>query len=143
VLLDEASDFTPVARSTPQLPNRSQVDLREAYGGLRVQLVATPFGMPRRWRRPPAVWLRPGQWVRWHINYRFSWPAARGGAWSYRLDMLNLIYGSAEPGQFTGTPTRFVDDAPTSGSSRLRPGLRHATQVGVRPICHTTARPPA
>ncbi|SCL72846.1 hypothetical protein GA0070606_6323 [Micromonospora citrea] len=91
-------------------PDRAGVMLTETEGRLRVELEATPWGAPRRWRRPPAVWLRYGEWVRWQVNYRFSWPAARGGAWSYRLDTLNLAYGPTTVDVFTGSPTRHVDE---------------------------------
>lgn len=84
--------------------------LKEVDGRLRVKLVVTPWGKPRRWRRPTAVWLDHGTWVRWQVNYRFSWPASRGGAWSYRLDTLNLAYGPATMDVFTGNPTRHVDE---------------------------------
>jgi hypothetical protein len=41
------------------------VTLRERDGRLRVFAHAGPLsGLPPRRRRPPAVWLRPGQWVR-------------------------------------------------------------------------------
>lgn len=78
-----------------------------ADGRLRVELVATPFGMPRRWRRPPAVWLRPGEWVRWQINYRFT---DFDGDWNYRLDTLNLAHGEVAANTFPGTPARVVDE---------------------------------
>jgi hypothetical protein len=70
--------------------------------------MVNPFGMPRRWRRPPAVRLAPGEWLRWQINYRFigSW----GGEWAYRLDTLNLACGLVRADVFLGTPTRQVDE---------------------------------
>jgi hypothetical protein len=65
--------------------------------------------MPRRWRRPPAVRLAPGEWVRWQINYRF--PGSWGGDWTYRQDTLNLLNGHAtDPRIFLGDPTRRVDE---------------------------------
>ncbi len=45
--------------------------------------------MPRGWRRLPAVRLSPGQWLRWQINYRFAYPTALSGGWTYRLDTLS------------------------------------------------------
>jgi hypothetical protein len=48
--------------------------------------------------------------VRWQVNYRFSWPMACGGEWSYRLDTLNLVYGPAAVDVFTGSPWRYVDE---------------------------------
>jgi hypothetical protein len=49
------------------------VQLREADGRLRVFPRVQPLlALPPRPRRPPAVRLAPGQWVRWQLNYRFS-----------------------------------------------------------------------
>lgn len=110
VLMDEAHDFEPRLAARDGHPDRAGVLLKKADGRLRVELVVTPWGMPRRWRRPPAVWLERGEWVRWQVNYRFSWPASRGGAWSYRLDALNLAYGPAAVDVFTGSPTCHVDE---------------------------------
>lgn len=108
--MDEADDFEPHESVRDGPPDRNGVLLKEVGGRLRVELVVTPWGRPRRWRRPPAVRLAPGEWVRWQVNYRFSWPALEGGAWSYRLDTLNLAYGSPAPDAFTGSPTRHVDE---------------------------------
>jgi hypothetical protein len=82
--------------------------LREANGLLRVQLTVAEFGMPRRRRRPPAVRLARGEWVRWQVNYRFS-PCC--GDWTYRLDTLNLFHGSADSRDlFLGVPTYYVSE---------------------------------
>lgn len=110
VRMDESEDFRPRESLRAGVPDRSGVRLREVDGRLRVELVVTPFGMPPRWRRPPGVWLTRGDWVRWRVNYRFSWPMARGGAWSYRLDTLNLAYGPVPAEVFLGVPTRLVDE---------------------------------
>ncbi len=110
VLMDEAHHFEPRHATREGPPDRASVGLKEADGRLRVELAVTPWSMPRRWRRPPAVWLQRGEWVRWQVNYRFSWPAARGGAWSYRLDTLNVAYGPTAADVFTRTPTRHVDE---------------------------------
>jgi hypothetical protein len=92
----------------PGLPNPDDgVLLREADGLLRVELVVTPFGMPRRWRRPPAVRLSPGQWLRWQVNYRF---ASRDGEWTYRLDTLSICHGPAPADLFLATPTHHVSE---------------------------------
>jgi hypothetical protein len=64
--------------------------------------------MPRRRRRPPAVFLLPGEWVRWHVNYRFVDTCT--GAWFYRTDTLNLAHGPVHPDAFLGQPTRLVDE---------------------------------
>ncbi|MFE1443640.1 hypothetical protein [Streptomyces sp. NPDC058739] len=106
----EAEDFQPrpVTHDLPDSSTDAGVLLREVDGLLRVQLVATPFGMPRRWRRPPAVRLARGEWLRWQINYRFTGPC--GGEWTYRLDTLNIAHGHARPDLFLGTPTRYVNE---------------------------------
>lgn len=105
--MDEAHEFEPRASFRDGQPDRADVLLQESDGRLRVQLVVSPWGQPRRWRRPPAVWLRPGEWVRWQVNYRFS---SRLREWTYRLDTLNLAYGPAAADVFTGDPTRYVDE---------------------------------
>jgi hypothetical protein len=110
VSMQETSDFVPQHSLHDGPSDPDAVLLSEVDGRLRVELVVTPFGMPRRSRRPPAVWLSPGEWVRWQVNYRFSWPLARGGAWSYRLETLNLLYGPASTDVFTGEPSRLVDE---------------------------------
>ncbi|WP_203900320.1 hypothetical protein [Virgisporangium aliadipatigenens] len=116
VLMDEADGFTPRESLRDGPPTgvtgayTSAVRLSEADGRLRVELRATSWGAPRRRSRPPAVRLAPGEWVRWQVNYRFSWPAARGGAWSYRLDTLNLAYGPVAAEAFLGDPTHHVDE---------------------------------
>jgi hypothetical protein len=105
VVMDEAHDFEPRESFRGGLPDRGDVLVDERGGRLRVQLVVTPFGLPRRWRRPPAVYLGPGEWVRWQVNYRFV--GSGGGDWTYGLDTLNLGCGL---GAFTGRPSRFVDE---------------------------------
>jgi hypothetical protein len=86
------------------------VSLREADGRLRVQPHISPlYALPPRPRRPPAVWLAPGQWVRWHLNYRFS-SASGMQNWSYWMDTFNIAYGPVEADVFLGTPTRLVDE---------------------------------
>ena len=92
--------------------DRTEVDvqLREADGGLRVLPRVRPlFALPPRPRRPPAVRLAPGQWVRWQLNYRFS--SALGiRHWSYWLDTFNIAYGPVSADVFLSTPTAFVDE---------------------------------
>lgn len=87
-------------------PDQADVLLGEADGRLRVELVVTPFGMPRRRRRPPAVRLSQDEWVQWQVNYRFP----HEDSWSYRLDTLNLAYGPVLADIFTGAPTLHVDE---------------------------------
>jgi hypothetical protein len=108
VLMDEAQDFELRTSLRDGQPDPEAVLVKEVDGRLRVELVVTPFGMPRRWRRPPAVWLSRGEWVRWQINYRFV--GMYDGAWSYRLDTLNLAHGPTTVEIFTGVPTRHVDE---------------------------------
>jgi hypothetical protein len=110
IAMHESHDFVPHESVRDGEPDRSGVLVKEAGGRLRVELVVQRFAAPVRARRPPAVWLDRGQWVRWQVNYRFSWPIARGGAWSYRLDTLNLAYGATGVDVFTGAPSRYVDE---------------------------------
>jgi hypothetical protein len=81
--------------------------LRDEHGLLRVRLTVTPFGMPRRWRRPPAVRLSGGEWLRWQVNYRFS---GTGGDWTYRLETMNVAYGPVTADIFLGTPSYEVKE---------------------------------
>lgn len=111
VLMNEHDDFQPHATARKGLPDTSSdsgVLLREDNGLLRVQLAVTPFGMPRRWRRPPAVRLTPGDWLRWQINYRFA--GTHGGEWTYRLDTLNIANGPGPTNLFLGAPDHYVTE---------------------------------
>ncbi|MFD7629614.1 hypothetical protein ACFV7Q_26910 [Streptomyces sp. NPDC059851] len=112
--MHEADDFQPRFETRKGLPDSGSdtgVLLHEADGLLRVQLTVTPFGMPRRWRRPPAVRLAHGEWLRWQVNHRFAGTCS--GDWTYRLDTLNIAHGPAPTAPtdlFLGTPTRHVDE---------------------------------
>jgi hypothetical protein len=86
----------------------SLLTLREEDHLLRVQLTVTPFGMPRRWRRPPAVRLRRGEWLRWQINYRFA--GTGGGDWRYLLETLNVAHGPVPAEIFLGVPSHHVKE---------------------------------
>lgn len=101
--------FAPRSTVTHDVPDRGDVLLREADGLLRVMLVAAQYpGVIRR--RPPALRLRPGEWVRWQITYRRASSSGRG-PWYYSLDTLNLAYGPPPaPDTFLGEPTRLVDE---------------------------------
>ncbi|MEW1588280.1 hypothetical protein AB0283_22900 [Micromonospora vinacea] len=103
----EADGFEPREGLT-RPPYRSEVRLRLEDGRLRVELLASAWGMPRRHRRPPAVRLAEGEWLRWQINYRFT--GMSGGAWLYRLDTLNLAHGAVPVDTFLGEPPRFIDE---------------------------------
>ncbi|UNO41536.1 hypothetical protein [Streptomyces sp. MST-110588] len=108
VTMRESDSFEP--RMQVRDLSAHGVVLREVDGLLRVgPPEVTMFGMPRRNRRPPAVHLAPGQWLRWQINYRLT--GSYDMSWSYRLDTFNIVYGSAPPEVFlTSTPTHHVDE---------------------------------
>jgi len=106
VLMDENDGFQ--AHESVRRLDPEEVSLTIADDRLRVELIANPFGMPRRWRRPPAVRLAQGEWLRWQINYRFVYPSS--GTWTYRLDTLNLAYGQVAPDTFLSTPTHYTDE---------------------------------
>jgi hypothetical protein len=111
VLMGEHDGFQPhftVHEGLPGTVPDCGVLLNEANGLLQVQLAVTPFGMPRRWRRPPAVRIAPGDWLRWQINYRFA--GTHGGEWTYRLDTLNVTYGPAPVNLFLGHPSHRVSE---------------------------------
>ncbi|MER6566080.1 hypothetical protein ABT288_07750 [Streptomyces sp. NPDC001093] len=76
------------------------VSLRERDSGLRA-CAQGGFGLPLRPRRPPAVWLRPGQWLRRQLNHRFG--SASGMAdRSYSLDTFTVAHGPVERDGFLG-----------------------------------------
>jgi hypothetical protein len=86
------------------------VQLRETEGRLRVFPRVQPLcALPPRPRRPPAVRLVPGQWVRWQLNYRFSSTLGIRD-WSYWLDTFNVAYGPVTADVFPGTPDFLVDE---------------------------------
>ncbi|AUY53869.1 hypothetical protein [Streptomyces sp. CB01881] len=108
VRMGEADGFAP--REGWEVLPPGALGLREADGRLRVLPPVEPlYGLPPRARRPPAVRLAPGQWVRWQLNYRFS-SAAGVRDWSYWLDTFNIAYGPAGPGLFLTEPTVLVDE---------------------------------
>ncbi|GAA3015237.1 hypothetical protein GCM10020229_28050 [Kitasatospora albolonga] len=108
VRMDERHGFEP--RESRVERREVAVSLRETDGTLRVLPRVDPlFGLPPRHRRPPAVRLRPGQWVRWQLNYRFS-SAAGVRDWSYWLDTFNIAYGPVALGTFLTEPTVSVDE---------------------------------
>ncbi|MFF9768259.1 hypothetical protein ACF1GT_16875 [Streptomyces sp. NPDC014636] len=108
IRMHERNGFEPYDTQTD--PGNVDVQLREADGRLRVLPRVQPlFALPPRRRRPPAVRLAPGQWVRWQLNYRFS-SAAGMQDWSYWLDTFNIAYGPVDTDVFLSTPTVFVDE---------------------------------
>jgi hypothetical protein len=105
---ERQDDFAP----HEGLVERGEVDvrLREAEGRLGVMPRVQPlYGLPPRRRRPPAVRLEPGQWVRWQLNYRFS-SASGVRDWSYWLDTFNIGYGVTGADVFLGRPSVVVDE---------------------------------
>ncbi|OKJ06164.1 hypothetical protein [Kitasatospora sp. CB01950] len=108
VRMYEKDSFEP--RETLEARRSLAVGLREADGRLRVLPRVDPlFGIPPRPRRPPAVRLQPGQWVRWQLNYRFSSAAGVRG-WSYWMDTFNVAYGPVDADIFLSTPTVYIDE---------------------------------
>ncbi|MCQ6553207.1 hypothetical protein NPS70_08385 [Streptomyces sp. C10-9-1] len=86
------------------------VRLREVDGRLLVlPRVKSLHAVPPRPRRPPAVRLAPGQWVRWHLNYRFSSAAGVRG-WTYWMDTFNIAHGPVGNDVFLSTPAVLVDE---------------------------------
>lgn len=111
IRMDEHDGFEPhftVHDGPPGSRPHSGVLLKDDNGLLRIQLTVTPFGMPRRWRRPPPVRIAPGDWLQWQINYRFA--GTHGGEWTYRLDTLNIAHGQATADLFLGTPNHRVNE---------------------------------
>jgi hypothetical protein len=104
----EVKGFEPSATLSHVLPYRNHAQLDEQDGKLRVFLIASAWGMPKRHRRPPAVRLARDEWVRWHINYRFVDHCA--GEWWYRLDTLSVAFGQVDADVFLGEPSRVVDE---------------------------------
>jgi hypothetical protein len=108
--MHEHDGFRPHGRTRAELPVADQVELRLIDERLRVQLVPDVWMSPRRNRRPPAVYLRRGEWVRWRINYRSSGACPCGQRWSYRLDTLSLAHGQVSTDTFLAQPTYRVDE---------------------------------
>ncbi|BCB75040.1 hypothetical protein GCM10022251_35920 [Phytohabitans flavus] len=100
----------PHGEARAELPAIDEVDLRQVDERLRVLLVPNAWMMPRRKRRPPAIYLRVGEWVRWRINYRSSGTCPCGQQWSYRFDTLSLAHGRISTDTFLAQPTYMVDE---------------------------------
>lgn len=108
VRMDERDGFDP--QEAMEDLQKVDVQLREAEGRLRVLPRVQPlYAIPPRPRRPSAVRLEPGQWLRWQLNYRFSSAAGIRG-WSYWLDTFNVAYGPVTADVFLGTPAFHVDE---------------------------------
>ncbi|QKW23584.1 hypothetical protein HUT16_34825 [Kitasatospora sp. NA04385] len=110
VRMREEDDFAPREAWEPLRRSGLDLGLRERDGRLRVLPGILPlYGLPPRPRRPPAVRLLPGQWVRWQLNFRFS-SSAGAQDWSYWLDTFNVAYGPVDAGVFRAEPTVLVDE---------------------------------
>ncbi|MFG3055396.1 hypothetical protein ACGFZP_31230 [Kitasatospora sp. NPDC048239] len=108
VRMKERDGFEP--RESWDELRKLDIGLRKADGRLRVLPRVEPlFGLPPRPRRPPAVRLHPGEWVRWQLNFRFS-SAAGMQDWTYWLDTFNIAYGPADADLFLSAPTVFIDE---------------------------------
>ncbi|MEU0793172.1 hypothetical protein ABZ342_24120 [Amycolatopsis sp. NPDC005961] len=101
VTVDESTGFEPRFTALDVLDD---VTLRFAGGALAVRVELARMSRPTREWRPAPVVLRPGEWLRWQINYRFGSTCACDAQWRYRLETLNLAYGT----EFTGEPARTV-----------------------------------
>ncbi|TDD89267.1 hypothetical protein [Actinomadura rubrisoli] len=107
----EGEDFIPESSLTSGLPPVTQLELAESRGILRVMLVPQMNNAQARTRLEPAwrrmgVPLRRRHTLRWHINYRFM---AEWG-WYYRLDTLNIVYGTFSGEVFVHHPVRRIDE---------------------------------
>ncbi|MFJ8602501.1 hypothetical protein ACIREM_28095 [Streptomyces shenzhenensis] len=108
VQMSERDDFEP--RSGQKGLREIDVSLRDEGDRLWMLARVEPlFGLPPRPRRPPAVRLLPGQWVRWQLNYRFTSALGIRG-WSYWLDTFNIAYGPVDKDVFLSEPTMTVDE---------------------------------
>ncbi|MER5473803.1 hypothetical protein ABZX90_09580 [Streptomyces sp. NPDC002935] len=108
VHMAEQDGFEP--RETTKDLCEAGVSLREEGGRLSVQAHVEPlFGLPPRPRRPPAVRLGPGHYVRWQLNYRFTGLTTMR-EWSYWLDTFNIAYGPVDRNVFLSDPTLMVDE---------------------------------
>ncbi|MEV6301511.1 hypothetical protein AB0M02_19025 [Actinoplanes sp. NPDC051861] len=117
VVMAERNGFEPIeslgAEPAEREPSAARCGLRLVRKGerVRVELLPARGGTTQAAsRRPSGIWLAPGEWLRWQVNYRVSWPLIQDGRWSYRQDTLNLALGLVHPELFFGTPTRHVDE---------------------------------
>ncbi|MFE9812064.1 hypothetical protein ACFYRN_39540 [Streptomyces sp. NPDC005227] len=108
IRMHERDGFEPY--DNREVLGKVDVQLREADDRLRVFPRAQPlFALPPRKRRPPAVRLVPGQWVRWQLNYRFSSALGIRG-WTYWLDTFNIAYGPVNSDTFLSAPPVSIDE---------------------------------
>lgn len=109
VTIDEVGGFIPSA-VTGDTNDLNDIDLDLTNGRLRVYCRIDQYGRPQGDRRPPAVRINVGEWLRWQVNYRFGQACLCGNDWSYRLDTVNVALAPAAPDLFLGPPTRHVDE---------------------------------
>lgn len=108
IQMSEADGFEPCVGRKDM--GEIGVSLRDEGDRLRVMARVEPlFGLPPRPRRPPAVRLGPGQWVRWQLNYRFTSALGIRG-WSYWLDTFNIAYGPVDRDVFLSDPSVCIDE---------------------------------
>ncbi|WKU44648.1 hypothetical protein Q3V23_11490 [Streptomyces sp. VNUA116] len=109
VVMSEREAFA--ARESLRGPAETGVRLRESGGHLLVRppALSSLQAIPPRRRRPPAVRLAPGEWLRWQLNHRCS-SAAGMADWFYEQTTLNIAYGPHARDVFLGAPTRHVDE---------------------------------
>ncbi|MEV0940507.1 hypothetical protein AB0I90_09075 [Micromonospora wenchangensis] len=108
VTMHEQDGFRPDSCLRNGVPASDVVQLRHDGDHIRVGLVPSARGMPRRHRRPPAVRLARGRWLRWQINYRFTSHCT--GDWLYRLDTWNIAHGPVSPDVFLTEPHHSIDE---------------------------------
>lgn len=108
VVFDEADDFTPRSRCIPLEWLDDRIRLTERESNAFAQVGALPFGFTQR-GNSPTVPLRPGRWVRWLQNAR--WSSATGhGDWHYTAETVNIALGSVESAVFAGDPGKAIDE---------------------------------
>jgi hypothetical protein len=108
VVMREQDDFRP----SDSVEAVTSVDVSLRRVGTRVRVfprIGPLFAVPPRPRRPPAVHLLPGEWVRWQLNYRFS-SATGAWDWTYWQDTFNIAHGRTDADVFLGEPTYVVDE---------------------------------
>jgi hypothetical protein len=69
--------------------------------------------------RPPAVCLACGEWLRWHVNWRFA--GTHSDAMAYRLDTLNLAYGTVLGVTSLGATANHISDPPSRADPSTLP----------------------
>jgi len=106
VQLSESDGFLAHHEITPGLPDRRLILLDSGNGHLRVFPRPPGYAAPRRRRRPPAVRLAAGDWLRWRINYRFH--SHQG--WIYQVHTWNVAYRPGSDQPFSSPPRRDVDE---------------------------------